>query len=60
MLLLTSTSDIIRLITGTATSTIEVHASYVDVSGATVTPRRVLAYQGVLNDQLVSDIIGGL
>lgn len=41
MLLLTSTSDIIRLITGTATSTIEVHASYVDVSGATVTPGRL-------------------
>ena len=40
MLLLTSTSDIIRLITGTATSTIEVHASYVDVSGSTITPGR--------------------
>lgn len=40
MLLLTSTSDVIRLITGTATSTIEVHASFVDLSGTTVTPGR--------------------
>lgn len=40
MLLLTSTSDIIRLVTGTATSTIEVHTSHVDVSGSTITPGR--------------------
>lgn len=40
MLLLTSTSDLVRLTTGTATSTIEVHASYVDVNGTTVTPLR--------------------
>lgn len=40
MLLLTSTSDLVRVTTGTATSTIEVHASYVDVSGSTVTPGR--------------------
>jgi hypothetical protein len=40
MLLLTSTSDIIRLVTGTATSTIEVHASYVDANGSTITPGR--------------------
>lgn len=40
MLLLTSTSDIVRLVTGTATSTIEVHTSYVDVSGSTITPAR--------------------
>ena len=40
MLLLTSTSDVIRLVTGTATTTIEVHASYVDISGSTVTPGR--------------------
>lgn len=40
MLLLTSTSDLVRLTTGTATSTIEVHTSYVDVSGTTVTPGR--------------------
>lgn len=40
MLLLTSTSDLLRVITGTATSTIEVHASYVDLSGTTVTPGR--------------------
>lgn len=40
MLLLTSTSDAVRLVTGTATSTIEVHTSYVDVSGTTITPGR--------------------
>ena len=40
MLLLTSTSDLVRLTTGTATSTIEVHTSYVDVNGTTVTPLR--------------------
>lgn len=42
MLLLTSITDELRLVTGTATSTIEVHASYVDVDtpGTTVTPGR--------------------
>lgn len=40
MLLLTSTSDIVRLTTGTATSTIEVHASYVDNNAGTITPGR--------------------
>ena len=40
MLLLTSTSDVVRLITGTATTTIEVHTSFVDVSGTTITPGR--------------------
>lgn len=40
MLLLTSTSDLVRLVTGTATTTIEVHASYVDVNGTTITPLR--------------------
>lgn len=40
MLLLASTSDILRLVTGTATSTIEVHASYIDLNGTTVTPGR--------------------
>ena len=40
MLLLTSTSDLVRLTTGTATATIEVHTSYVDVSGTTITPQR--------------------
>jgi hypothetical protein len=40
MLLLTSVTDIIRIVTGTATTTIECHASYVDVSGTTVTPGR--------------------
>lgn len=40
MLLLTSTSDVIRLTTGTATTTIEVHTSYMDVNGTTITPGR--------------------
>lgn len=40
MLLLTSTSDLVQITTGTATSTIEVHASYVDISGTTITPLR--------------------
>ena len=40
MLLLTSTSDILRVVTATATTNIEVHASYVDISGTTVTPGR--------------------
>ena len=40
MLLLTSTSDIVRLTTSAAASTIEVHASWVDVSGSTITPDR--------------------
>lgn len=38
MLLLTSTGALLRLITGTATSTIEVHASWVDLNGTAVTP----------------------
>lgn len=40
MLLLTSTSDQLQLVTSAATSTIEVHASWVDVSGTTITPAR--------------------
>jgi len=40
MLLLTSTSDLVRLTTSAAVSTIEVHTSYVDVSGSTITPGR--------------------
>lgn len=40
MLLLTSTSDLVRITTGTATNAIEVHASYVDINGTTVTPLR--------------------
>lgn len=40
MLLLTSTSDVVRLVTAAATSTIEVHTSYVDVNGSTITPGR--------------------
>lgn len=39
MLLLTSTSDIIRLVTGSAAD-VDAHVSYVDISGTTVTPGR--------------------
>ena len=39
MILLTSTSDLIQVVTSAAAQ-IEVHASYVDISGATVTPGR--------------------
>jgi hypothetical protein len=39
MLLLTSTSDIIRVVTGSAAD-VDVHASYVDITGTTVTPGR--------------------
>ena len=40
MLLLNSVSDLVRLVTGTATSTIEIHTSYIDVNGSTITPGR--------------------
>ena len=40
MLFLTSTSDIVRVVTGTAVTTITVHASWADISGTTVTPGR--------------------
>ena len=38
MILLTSTSDILRVVTGAAVSTLTVHASYVDNSSGTITP----------------------
>lgn len=40
MILQTSTSDIIRIVTASAVSTITVHASWVDKSGDTITPGR--------------------
>jgi hypothetical protein len=40
MLLLTSTSDVIRVVTGAAANSIDVHASWVDVNGSTITPGR--------------------
>lgn len=40
MLLLTSTSDLVRLTTSSATSTIEVHTSWVDLSAGVTTPAR--------------------
>lgn len=40
MLILSSTSDILRVTTGTATTTIEVHASWVDNASGTITPGR--------------------
>lgn len=39
MLLLASTSDLVRVVTGSAAQ-IEVHASWVDISGTTITPGR--------------------
>ena len=42
MLLLTSTSDIIRVVTGSAVSTITVSASYVDNASGTITPGRTI------------------
>lgn len=41
MLLLTSTSDLLQVTTSIATSTIEVHASWVDINGTTITPDRL-------------------
>lgn len=43
MLLLTSTSDILRLVTGAAVTTIGVAAYYVDNASGTVTPGRTLS-----------------
>lgn len=40
MLLLTSTSDIVRIVTGAAVSTITVHADWVDNASGTITPGR--------------------
>jgi hypothetical protein len=40
MLLLASTSDIIRVVTGTTGSSIQVHASWVDNASGTITPGR--------------------
>ena len=39
-MLILATTDIVRLTTGTATTTIEVHASYVDNVSGTITPGR--------------------
>ena len=41
MLLLNSTSDVIRVVTGAAASTIDCHASWMDTDGTTVTPGRL-------------------
>lgn len=40
MLLLNSTSDVVRVVTGAAANSIDVHASWVDINGTTVTPGR--------------------
>ena len=40
MILLTSTSDIVRIVTASAVSTISVHASYVDNNAGVITPGR--------------------
>lgn len=41
MLLLNSTSDLLRVVTGSAANSIDVHASWVDLSGTTITPGRL-------------------
>lgn len=41
MILLSSTSDQIKLVTSAAANSIDVHASYVDLSGAVITPGRL-------------------
>lgn len=41
MILLTSTADLIKLVTASAANSIDVHASWVDLSGTTVTPGRL-------------------
>lgn len=40
MLLLNSTSDVVRLVTGAAANSIDVHTSYLDVNGTVITPGR--------------------
>lgn len=40
MLLLNSTSDVVRIITSAAANSIDVHASWMDTNGTTVTPGR--------------------
>lgn len=40
MLLLTSTSDLVRLVTSAAANSIDVHVSWMDVNGTTITPGR--------------------
>ena len=40
MLLLNSTSDAVRLVTGSAANSINVHVSWMDTNGTTVTPGR--------------------
>lgn len=40
MLLLTSTSDILRVVTGTTGANVQVHASYVDNNAGSITPGR--------------------
>lgn len=41
MLLLNSTSDVVRVVTSAAANSIDVHASWIDLSGTTVTPGRL-------------------
>ena len=40
MLLLNSTSDAVRIVTGSAANSIDVHVSWMDTNGTTVTPGR--------------------
>ena len=55
MILLTSTSDRLRVITGSA-GDIRVQASYVDLSGTTVTPGR---QNTSISTATTTDIVGG-
>lgn len=58
MLLLTSTSDIIRVVTGTAVSTITVHVSWVDNASGTITPGRTNTNITTATTTTVSGTVG--
>jgi len=55
MILLTSISDLLQLVTGTAVATIYTHASYVDYDGTTVTPGRL---NGALTGAATNTLVG--
>ena len=56
MLLLTSTSDKVQVITGTAGASIDVHASYVDNNSGTITPGRTNVVG--ISTATTTDIVG--
>lgn len=55
MLLLTSTSDIVRVVTGSAVSSITVHAPYVDNASGVITPGRT---DTVITSATTTTIVG--